>query len=439
MAQMIGALEAFDVEVTSWTAWATRFDFYCSLNNVTDDDRKRQLLSLMIGGQTFKLLTDLISPSTIDSRTPEELLTTLDAYFTPKKLVIAERFKFYQRTQLEGESVTQYLAALRNLAKDCNFGQWLPEALRDKIVLGLRSEAVQRRLLGEEHLDLSKAVDLATSMEAATRDSRELNRPMGSVNQLERRDKQRTSARLKAVSKCSRCNGDGHDAYACRYRDAVCHQCGKTGHISRACRSDADENDSSESECGQTAKQSWKSRKPTGRQHHVEEKSDSDIGHVEGDSADLPGKLLLSINVDGNPHVFEVDTGAAVTLISEVTWLSLGRPKLRHCSLKLTRYGKPMLIMGWCDMNVTYMPSGPVILSVIVIKGEGSSLLGLNWIYRLNIQLDRLLIQANVCADSQVVASHRVNNDVLSGSQSLFSEEERYCRDTVAELVMDST
>ena len=87
---MIGALEAFDVEVTSWTAWATRFDFYCSLNNVTDDDRKRQLLSLMIGAQTFKLLTDLISPSTIDSRTPEELLTTLDAYFTPKKLVIAE-------------------------------------------------------------------------------------------------------------------------------------------------------------------------------------------------------------------------------------------------------------------------------------------------------------------------------------------------------------
>ena len=64
--------------------------------------------------------------------------------------MIAERYKFHQRAQKDGESVAQYLAALRKLAEKCEFGEFLDQALRDKLVCGIRNETIQRRLLTEK-------------------------------------------------------------------------------------------------------------------------------------------------------------------------------------------------------------------------------------------------------------------------------------------------
>ncbi len=79
-----------------------------------------------------------------------------------------ERYHFHKRDQLEGETATQYDAALRKLATHCQFTNYLEEALRDRFVCGLRDGAVQRRLLSEKELSLAKAMDLAVSMEACS-------------------------------------------------------------------------------------------------------------------------------------------------------------------------------------------------------------------------------------------------------------------------------
>ena len=67
-----------------------------------------------------------------------------------------------------------YVAELRKLAIHCNFGGNLNEALRDRLVCGLRNMQIQKRLLSEAKLKYSKAVEIAVAMETAIRDASEL-------------------------------------------------------------------------------------------------------------------------------------------------------------------------------------------------------------------------------------------------------------------------
>ena len=81
--------------------------------------------------------------------------------------MIAERFYFHKRNQAANESIADYLAAFCQLATHCAFANFLDDALRDRLVCGLRSSAIQKRLLSEKDLTLFTALKVAQSMEAA--------------------------------------------------------------------------------------------------------------------------------------------------------------------------------------------------------------------------------------------------------------------------------
>ena len=67
---------------------------------------------------------------------------------------------------MAGESVAQFVVELRRIASRCEFGEYLTEALRDRLVCGLRSEPAQRKLLGEGGaLSLERAIEIAQMME----------------------------------------------------------------------------------------------------------------------------------------------------------------------------------------------------------------------------------------------------------------------------------
>lgn len=53
---------------------------------------------------------------------------------------------FHQRNQSESESIVQYLAELRKLAKTCEFIAFLDEALRNRFVCGLRAQSIQKKV-----------------------------------------------------------------------------------------------------------------------------------------------------------------------------------------------------------------------------------------------------------------------------------------------------
>ena len=86
-------------------------------------------------------------------------------------MIIAEQFHFHQRSQTVGESINEYVAELRRLTTHCQFGGFLDEVLHD---CGLRNEAIQKKLLTEANLTLTRAVELFVGMEAAEKNAKSL-------------------------------------------------------------------------------------------------------------------------------------------------------------------------------------------------------------------------------------------------------------------------
>ena len=79
MAVAIGAMEPFSVGTTDWSTYYDRVEQYFAANNVAEDRQVATFLTL-IGGLTYKLLADLVSPDKPKAKTLKELSDALAAH-----------------------------------------------------------------------------------------------------------------------------------------------------------------------------------------------------------------------------------------------------------------------------------------------------------------------------------------------------------------------
>ena len=107
---------------------------------------------------------------------------------------VAERFAFYERRQEAGETIAEYNAVKHKLATHCKFGGFLPQAMRDTFVFGLRDQKLGQQLLGIKDLSYDKAQDLAMVSKAAAKESKEMQSgstaPQPTVQQIQNRKPQ---------------------------------------------------------------------------------------------------------------------------------------------------------------------------------------------------------------------------------------------------------
>ena len=169
---VIGNIEIFDANSDDFPSYAEQIEQYMIANDVKDEKRKAAIFLTLVGRKTYNLLRDLALPGKPADLKFTEAIELLKNHFNPKPLVIAKRYKFYQRRQETAENVAEYLAPLRKCAEHCNFADFLQQALRDKFVCGLNSSTIQQRLLAESELTLKRALEIAQSMEAAAKTSR---------------------------------------------------------------------------------------------------------------------------------------------------------------------------------------------------------------------------------------------------------------------------
>ncbi|XP_055645629.1 uncharacterized protein K02A2.6-like [Toxorhynchites rutilus septentrionalis] len=120
---------------------------------------------------------------------------------------MVELWKFRQRMQREGESITEYITALQRDAKYCGFGEYLQKGLRNQLVFGLRNQRIRTRLIEERELTFDKAKQIALSMEASGEGAEVLNRRY-EVNLAERKKSQpRRDATAATTTKRLRVSG----------------------------------------------------------------------------------------------------------------------------------------------------------------------------------------------------------------------------------------
>ena len=72
---------------------------------------------------------------------------------------------FNTRPQGATEGIDGYVTELRKLARNCEFGELHNSIIRDRIVCGIRSNEVRKRLLREKDINLERAVEMCKTSE----------------------------------------------------------------------------------------------------------------------------------------------------------------------------------------------------------------------------------------------------------------------------------
>lgn len=95
-------------------------------------ERKTAFLLHCLGSEGQEVFNHL--PEMHDPDLNKFCIAKLDKHYLPKVSTILERYHFGRRSQVEDESIENYITSLRKLASSCKFGSILDERIRDQFV-----------------------------------------------------------------------------------------------------------------------------------------------------------------------------------------------------------------------------------------------------------------------------------------------------------------
>lgn len=385
------AFEPFNPAATKFDRWVKRLEVSFRIFKVAEADKRDFLLHFM-GGATYDVLCNKLNAVAPEDQTYDQIVTLLQAHYSPAPLEILENFKFKSRKQQENESLQDYVTDLEKLALTCNFGNHLENAIRNQFVFGIQNRVVQSRLLEIRDLTLAKAKDTAFGMEMSHRGTNEMQ-GSGTSSELHHVEhlaaKKRTAKQTANDSNkqsasdaklCYRCGDDDHLANECKYYATVCNYCKTKGHLERVCRK---------------KERAAKQNKDT---HNIDEVFASEepiyvqeIFHVE-EERDSAAKFLLQLRVNGKQLVFEVDTGSPISVISASDQqCHFPHLKLVPTSDHLVSYcGATINVLGRSMVDVD--SDGDLFtLPLYVVESAKHPLLGREWLLQMRCDLNRML------------------------------------------------
>ena len=359
----------------------------------------------------FKLIRNILGDE-LHTATFERITNAVESHYQPKLSEIVQRYRFNTRTRNSGETVAVYVAALRDIAQDCNYGDTLKEMIRDRLVCGINHEGIQRKLLAEKSLDIDKAYALALSIEAAERDSKDLRNPP--TPQLVQYQASSNPPKLDAVT-CYRCGGP-HLATVCKHLTTVCNNCKKRGHLARVCKSSR-------------AKQ-WRPAEQKQSETNKFVGTETGTANEQVDRDDAYEVLKTLRNSEQEPiimdlhlndvHVqMELDTGASVSVLNQATYERISKngalPPLQPPQVKLKSYtGEAIPVLGTTTLKARYKAKKCDVV-VHVVSGDGPNLWGRNWLTLFEVKLDSNCL--NRVEPSQALQT------VLQKHSKVFSEQ----------------
>ncbi|XP_063542080.1 uncharacterized protein K02A2.6-like [Cydia strobilella] len=412
----IGKIREFDIENGSWDLYCERLEMYFKANSVADDKQLSTLIAV-VGDQCYELMTNLASPKKPSELTFKNLVALVQKHLKPKPSIMAERYRFRLRRQAAGESISQYVAELKKLARTCDFKETLADNLRDQLVCGVSGDVIRQRLFAEEDLTYAnRAVTLACSLEAAERDAaimtggggRAFGEPAGAVHRVAsgdgagrgagrrppaRRQQRETgfSARgtagsIGGATPCTACGATNHCLSTCKFKEYICSMCRKTGHLRRMCPKRSTNNEK--------ATRGRNGGRP--RTYFVTgEDSEGEASESEEEEEALYRVSLsqykpvsLPMCVNGQQLIMEIDTGAAGSFINKETYeLHFKNETLKKPSSVFRFHDRTkMKTYGVITVPVTY-GSITKTLDLYVVENGETSLLGREWLAELRIKI----------------------------------------------------
>ena len=179
-----GHIGEFNPSSDSWSEYIERLDEYFMASDIAPEDvtKRRAILLSACGTETYSLIKKLVAPALPKEKTYKQITDIVKDYHEPKPstiMTIVERYRFHMRVRKSDESVAEFVAALRGIARNCEFTD-LEDQLRDRLVVGINIEAVQRRLLAEPKLTFKSTYEISKAMEVAAKNTLDIRGASGS-------------------------------------------------------------------------------------------------------------------------------------------------------------------------------------------------------------------------------------------------------------------
>ncbi|XP_026534935.1 uncharacterized protein K02A2.6-like, partial [Notechis scutatus] len=367
----------FSQAAEDWESYIDRFLMFLESSNLKDANgqKKRAMFLTHCGPAVFKMAKALAKPLDVKAMDWADLEPLLRSHYAPAVPTLIRRHDFYRRDQKEGESISNFVADLRDLGGMCGFTD-MDEALRDRVVLGLKDPILQSRLMAKGDISLTDALAEATAVEATRKSAPQMrqtstaDRPVTTeaapapekhaeashqatttthhgdldsltdtedeeedIHQLQAERDQRERRGRKSGFQCAGCGGD-HPRSECRFFDAICQHCDKQGHIAKV--------------------------------------------HVE-------------VGIEDRPCKMEVGSGSYLSMVAwrEIKRLvpTIHRHELESQKLILKDYqGNRIPVVGIGHFKITFK-GRTEILPLTIVDKDHPSLLGLQWFAPLGIEV----------------------------------------------------
>ena len=232
----------------AFVVWETRWKDYEALSKLKARPVNEQLALLRrcLSDDTLKVMLNL-KLSDADKDDTDKIIEALKVHSHGKVNVVIERRSFNLRVQSSTESFDDYLTALRELVKTCDFCEdCCPTLIRDRIVTGIRDGEVIKKLLATDALDLDKTIATCRAEEAAIKHKAEIvsesqsTYEVGKVSTYKKAKKDAAQRKYRSDEKhywdpCFKCNkkhvaGNEH----CPAKDSKCARCHEKGHWAKS-------------------------------------------------------------------------------------------------------------------------------------------------------------------------------------------------------------
>ena len=152
---------------TDFKSWKSQWDAYLSLSGLDKQLQTKQVQASLCFSRETVTIVDNLGRTATQKGDSKQIVTAIRYVGHINESV--ERRNFQQRVQQPGESLDDFLVALRELAETCQFcsDRCTTKSIRDQIIEGLTDDDTVKDLIKGKDLTLDKTITTCRAQEAA--------------------------------------------------------------------------------------------------------------------------------------------------------------------------------------------------------------------------------------------------------------------------------